>query len=108
MLRTKASALRLVAVDLDSGAQTFVRPEMYLSKNQRRRVGSSPEFVLQFARIVRDDFAAHGKRVAIHARKSLVSLNGGRYYPLIDANTDLAQAEWRHFGRDPWVLDRPR
>lgn len=107
MLIEKNGSLELDVKDPATGRKWTVEPHDYLTPQQAKQMSTQPDMILQFAHIVRDDFAARGiAGVEIRASQSDVSLNGRRPQRLVDPNVDLAR-EKDTLGPKRFVLPAP-
>lgn len=105
MLVEKNGSVDLWAQDRQSGERFLVSPRDYLVSEQARMMSTQPDMILELAHMVRDDFRARGRDVAVFVDAD-VSLNGRPSAPLIDPNVDLAaEAEGLHPKR--WILPMP-
>lgn len=90
--RTKRGVVQYTVVDLDSGYQWKENPRHYLTETQLKDLGGNPEFILQFAHHLRDEYRKRGFEVAVHADAS-ASMNAYPYQRLVDPARDLAREE---------------
>ncbi len=103
MLRSRNGHIQYRVVDKKTGASSYVQPGDYLSEKQRMRLAAYPDFIWQFAQVLKQEYAKLGQDVAVYA-KSKISINGRPMQPFIDPATDLASEPWRHFAHHPWIL----
>jgi len=89
MLIEKAGTLELNVVD-SAGRSFLVLPRDHLTPTQARMVSTQPDMILQFARLVAQDFAARGYAPVRVYADSEVSFNGRRSQRMIDPKVDLA------------------
>lgn len=68
-------------------------------------MATQPDMILQFAHMVRDDFRARGRDVAVYI-DARVSLNGRPSRPMVDTSVDLAREE-ESLAPKKWVLPMP-
>ena len=99
MLAEKNGYVEVRVRDKRSGLGWQVRPEDYLTPPQLKQMAAQPDMLLQFAKVVRADYAERGISVAVHV-SSWVSLNGRPSAPLIDSSIDLAEEQ------DGWATKR--
>jgi hypothetical protein len=102
MLRVKTTQLRLVAVDRESGAETFVDPKDLLSPFQLRACLDTPNMVYQLAQHVASRERAAGRDVAVYIQ-SRQSVHGRRWQAAYDPEADFASLP-RTLGAKPWAL----
>ena len=108
MLRHKSGQVTLVARDPKSGQQWVIDQKEWLTRKQRQRIATRPDFMFQFVQALKTDFADQGvSDIQIFARNSRVRLNKGPEGPLFDGAVDLARAAYHPFGHCPWVIDGP-
>ena len=92
MLVEKAGAAEFRVVDGSTGRAAVVDPLAYLTPYQAKQMAIQPDFVLQLAHHVADDFAARHGFVAPSVYAEVhVSLNGRRSQRLVDPAVDLAR-----------------
>ncbi|MEM9143313.1 MAG: HTTM domain-containing protein [Bacteroidota bacterium] len=107
MLRSRSGRIQFKVVDRENGESHWVRLDDYLTKKQKRRIATYPDFIWQFAQYLKKDYAQKGKQVSVYAVNSKVSVNGKPYKAFIDPKVDLAQVPWNPFGHHPWILPSP-
>ncbi|MEO9892349.1 HTTM domain-containing protein [Aurantibacter sp.] len=103
MLRSKSGRISFKVVNNKTNKATIVKLNEYLSKKQRRRIGSNPDFIWQFAQRIKKEYAEKGDDISIYAN-SKVSVNGKPFQTFIDPNADLAKVEWNYFWHNEWIL----
>ncbi|MEM7381150.1 MAG: HTTM domain-containing protein [Bacteroidota bacterium] len=109
MLRSKKGRGNFVVIDKASGLEESVRQQDYLNSKQRRRMFANPDMVWQFAQYLKKTYQQRGATdPEVYCLKCQMSLNGGPYLNYIDDKTDLANVAWNCWGRNNWVLDRPK
>ena len=105
LLTEKVGSVEYRVTDADSGQTWLADPADYLSPLQAERMTTQPDLILATAHIIRDDYAAAGRRVEVRA-DAFVSFNGRPYARLIDPAADLA-AERQGVGAKRWILPQP-
>lgn len=105
MLQEKNGVVTAKAVDRATGERFYIAPSDYLTPLQERMMSTQPDMILQFAHIVRDDFAKRGRDVAVYV-DARVSLNGRPSRPLVDSSVDLAH-ETESLAPKRWVTPKP-
>lgn len=105
MLIEKNGVVTAEARDRATSQRFVVSPRDYLTPLQERMMSTQPDMILQFAHMVRDDFAARGRDVAVFV-DARVSLNGRPSRPLVDPKVDLAR-ERDGLGMKRWILPAP-
>lgn len=103
MLRSRSGYARFKVVDKVTKEKHTVDLDDYLTKKQRRRLGSYPDFIWQFAQRLKKEYQEKGQDVAIYVTGK-AKVNQGKYYKLIDPDVDIGSVKWNHFGRNEWVL----
>lgn len=104
MLRSKQGYGHFKIVDKKTGETERVNPGEYLSKKQRRKVYTHPDFVLQFAHYLQKIYwEEQGKDVEVYADVK-VKLNGRKYQQYIDKEIDLTAVEWSFLEESPWIV----
>lgn len=105
MLQEKNGVVTVEARDRATGERFLVTPRDYLTPLQERMMATQPDMILQFAHMVRDDFRARGRDVAVYI-DARVSLNGRPSRPMVDTSVDLAREE-ESLAPKKWVLPMP-
>jgi len=103
MLRSRVGNVQFRVVNKKTGASEIIVMNNYLTKSQRRKIGSYPDFIWQFAQRIRKDNEKIGEDVSIFV-KSGVRINGKALKPFIDPEADLAEVKWDHFKHHDWIL----
>ncbi len=102
ILRRKSATATFVVSDPDSGETWMVDPDVQLPEWMWRKMSTTPDMVLQFAKYLAEEKRGEGHarvevRAHIHA-----SLNGRPMQPLIDPRIDLA-AQPRNLLPAHWI-----
>jgi vitamin K-dependent gamma-carboxylase len=105
MLVEKNGSVDFWAVDRATGERFLVSPRDYLYPEQIRMMATQPDMILELAHIVRDDFRARGRDVAVFA-DAHVSLNGRPSAVFIDPAVDLAK-ERDTLAPKRWIMPMP-
>ncbi|NKI30816.1 HTTM domain-containing protein [Croceivirga thetidis] len=103
MLRSRSGYSNFRVVNKETKQVTHIDLDDYLTKKQRRRIGSYPDFIWTFAQRLKKEYKAKGEDVQIFVTGK-AKVNQGEYYPLIDPKVDMAEAKWNHFRRNEWIL----
>ncbi|NUO54874.1 MAG: HTTM domain-containing protein [Polyangiaceae bacterium] len=106
MLVEKNGSVDLWAQDRHTGERFLVSPRDYLVAEQTRMMSTQPDMILELAHMVRDDFRARGRDVAVFVHAD-VSLNGRPSAPFVDPKVDLG-AEEEGLGPKRWILPMPQ
>ncbi len=91
--------------DPDTG-QLVVLPTSELSRRQRRKMSTRPHMINQYARHLSEKLRQGGFENAPVYVRSLVSLNGRDYRPLVGETVNLAAVGYSLFGHNEWITLR--
>ena len=69
-----------------------------------RKIAAYPDFIWQFAQILKQDYGANGDNLSVYVVNSKVSINGKPYKAFVDPKVDLAHEKWNHFGHHEWIF----
>lgn len=103
MLRSRSGTVQFKVVNRETAESNIVTLEDYLSKSQKRKIGSYPDFIWQFAQHLKKEYEQQGEDVSVFV-KSNVRVNGKEFRPFIDRTVDLANESWNHFQHHEWIL----
>lgn len=103
MLRSRVGNIQFRVHNKKTGISQIIDLNNYLTKSQKRRIGSYPDFIWQFSQRIRKDNLKIGQDVAVYV-KSSIRINGKALKPFIDPNVDLAKEKWNHFKHHDWIL----
>ncbi len=103
MLRSRRSKVVFTVVDKETKKSERIKLKDYLSEKQRRKVGSYPDFIWQFAQHLKSEYAENGIDIEVYVN-SKVSINGRPMRQLVDPKVDLAAEPWDHFRHHYWIL----
>ena len=103
MLRGRQGTIQFKVVNKEDNGVTYVKPDEYLTKKQKRRVSCYPDFTWQFVQYLKKEYNEKGIDVQIFVRNR-VKINDGKYYEFIDPEVDLASVPWKHFSHNEWIL----
>ena len=104
MLRSRGGTLQFKVVNQKDGKSEIVDLDDYLTKKQKRRIASYPDFIWQFAQRLKKEYAEKGETISVYAVNSKVSINGKAYRSFIDPSVDLAHTKWDYFWHNEWIL----
>ena len=103
MLMEKAGTVFFRVHDRDNGRNIEIVNSDYLTANQEKQMSTQPDLILQFVKIIEEDFAKKGKtNIEIYA-DSFVKLNGNFSRRYIDDKIDLTQISYSD-DLDTWIL----
>jgi len=91
MLAERAAVSEIRVIDDEGNPQT-IDPADYLSPLQIRMMAAEPDLLIQFAHFLRDEAAARGEHVEVHA-EVWAAVNGRPSARLVDPAIDLAAEE---------------
>jgi len=103
MLRSRTGKIQFKVVNTTTEASHIIDLKEYLTKKQMGKIASYPDFIWQFAQFLKQDYAANGEKISVHAMKSKVSINGKPYKAFINPKVDLANEKWEHFAHHEWI-----
>lgn len=104
MLRSRSGTIQFKVVNKNNNTSSLIKLDNYLTKKQRRRIATYPDFIWQFAQYLKKEHAKKGEDIAVYAYNSKVSINGKPYRNFINPKVDLAQESWNHFSKNTWIL----
>lgn len=108
MLRTKHShSFRVYTVDTITKERKAVDLFDYGTRRQIWVVSKKPDMIWQLIQKIKADFEKQGRKDYELYAESMVSVNGGKYYPLIDKTFDLSKVDWNTFGHQEWIMPCP-
>ncbi|WP_209404526.1 HTTM domain-containing protein [Pseudozobellia sp. WGM2] len=103
MLIEKSGYAQFKVVDTESGKWFYVDNSDFLTTFQEKQMAFQPDFILEYAHFLKQNFEKDGhKKVAVYV-DSYVSLNGRLSTPYIDSKIDLTQ-EKESFQHKNWIL----
>jgi len=108
-LRSKSGRAQFLVKDPKTGGTWAVNPRQYLTSRQVRKMATHPDMILQFAHYLCDKWEQEYNIANVEVRvRSMVSLNGRKYAPMIDSTINLASIE-RNLSTSDWIipLDEP-
>ena len=104
MLRSRTGKIQFKVVNNETGGAHIVKLKNHLTKKQMRKIAAYPDFIWQFAQILKQDYAVNSDSISVYAVNSKVSINGKPYKAFIDPKVDLANEKWDHFGHHEWIF----
>jgi hypothetical protein len=106
MLRSRTGITTFQIVNHTSGNSYLVNLDDYLSRGQKSKIKSYPDFMWQFAQRLKREYAEKGEDISVFVN-SRVSVNGKPYQEFIDPKIDLGSVSWNYFGHNDWILPSP-
>jgi hypothetical protein len=103
MLRSRSGIISFKVINNDNGNIINVNLNDYLSKKQKTRIASYPDFIWQFAQHLKKIYSAEGADISIYVN-SRVRINGSKLKPFIDPEADLAAEKWNYLWHNDWIL----
>ncbi len=104
MLRSRTGKIQFKVVNNKNDDSHIVKLDQHLTKKQMRKIAAYPDFIWQFAQILKQEYAANGDNISIYALNSKVSINGRPYKAFINSKVDLAHEKWNYFGHHKWIF----
>ncbi|WP_136466929.1 HTTM domain-containing protein [Flagellimonas onchidii] len=102
MLRSRSGNIRFKVVDTATKKAEYVNLNDYLTKKQKRKVATYPDFAWQFAQRLKKEYAQKGQNIQVFVINK-VKVNQGKYHEFIDPKVDLANVPWKHFSHNEWI-----
>ncbi|WP_298792091.1 HTTM domain-containing protein [uncultured Allomuricauda sp.] len=102
MLRSRSGNIRFKVVNKQTNKGKYVDLDEYLTKKQRRKVATYPDFIWQFAQHLKKEYAKNGEDIQVFVYGQ-VRVNNRKYQELIDPKVDLASVPWKHFSHNEWI-----
>ncbi|AVR43947.1 HTTM domain-containing protein [Christiangramia fulva] len=98
MLMEKVGYAQFIVEDKDSGKRFYIDNGQYLTPFQEKQMSTQPDFILQYAHFLAEEFREKGhENIEVHV-ENFVALNGRRSRKYIDPEADLLEYEdsFRH------------
>ncbi|MGX1931335.1 HTTM domain-containing protein [Flagellimonas sp. 2504JD4-2] len=102
MLRSRSGNIRFKVVNKQTNQGEYIDLDKYLTKKQRRKVATYPDFIWQFAQHLKEEYADKGEDIQVFVYGK-VKVNKRKYQELIDPKVDLASVPWKHFAHNEWI-----
>lgn len=106
MLRSRTGITTFKIVNHTTGNSYLVNLDDYLSRGQKSKIKSYPDFMWQFAQRLKREYTEKGEDISVFVN-SRVSVNGKPYQEFIDPKIDLGSVSWNYFGHNDWILPSP-
>ncbi|WP_339609905.1 HTTM domain-containing protein [uncultured Planktosalinus sp.] len=106
MLRTKSGTVKVTVKDKKTGEETRVDIYSDLTTKQRRGLATKPDYMWQYAKRLKKQYATQGKDVAVYFDAKM-SVNNRPLTPFINPTVDLAAEKWNYFKHHTWILPAP-
>lgn len=104
MLMEKMGYAQFVVQDAATGQRIAVNNNEFLTRNQEKMMATQPDFILQYAHMLKKHYEAQGMKDAGVYGTIYVAMNGRRSRLYIDSSIDLAKETdtWKHKN---WIVD---
>ncbi|MCB9044515.1 MAG: HTTM domain-containing protein [Chitinophagales bacterium] len=104
MLMEKMGYAQFIVKDAATGNKITVNNNEFLTRNQERMMATQPDFILQYAHYLHDEFTTRGVHNPEVYATIYVAMNGRRSRLYADTTVDLAKETdtWRP---KKWILD---
>ena len=106
MLRSRTGITTFRIVNHTNGNSYLVNLDDYLTRGQKSKIKSYPDFMWQFAQRLKWEYDEKGEDISVFVN-SRVSVNGKPYQEFIDPKIDLGRVSWNYFGHNDWILPSP-
>jgi vitamin K-dependent gamma-carboxylase len=105
MLRSKSGIIHFFVKERKKSQMEMVDIDRYITSKQKADLVGNPDFILQFAHFIHDEYKSRGLDVSVFA-SSRVSLNGRPNIELVESGTDLTMEE-RTLAPYSWIRPLP-
>ena len=106
MLRSRTGITSFRIVNHTTKNSYLVNLDDYLTRGQKGKIKSYPDFMWQFAQRLKREYNERGEDISVFVN-SRVSVNGKPYQEFIDPKLDLGNVSWNYFGHNDWILPSP-
>lgn len=103
MLMEKMGYAQFVVKDAETGERVAVNNEKFLTRNQEKMMATQPDFILQYAHMLKDYYSEKGMIEPEVYATVYVTLNGRRSRLYVDTSVNLAK-EYDSFKHKNWIL----
>lgn len=103
MLRTKRGHAIFKVSDKNSEKKWIENPREILLPYQASDIGNKPDFIWQYAQMLKDKYKNKGYTVAVYA-ECYSSLNGRKEQLIVNPEIDLTSVEWNAFKHHNWII----
>jgi hypothetical protein len=103
MLMEKGGTAFFYVKDPETGFETEILNQDYLTPQQEKMMATQPDMILQFAKIIAQDYSRKGIIAPQVRAECYVAMNGRSSRLLIDPHINLA-AQQESFLHKPWIL----
>ncbi|WP_190810751.1 HTTM domain-containing protein [Flagellimonas sp. S3867] len=102
MLRSRSGTIRFKVVNKQTNKGQYIDLDDYLTKKQRGKVATYPDFVWQFAQHLKKEYTKKGEDIQVFAYGQ-ARVNSRKSQEFIDPKVDLASVPWKHFSHNEWI-----
>lgn len=104
MLMEKAGNAQFFVTDSITGKKIHIYNRDYLIPVQEKMMATRPDFILQYAKMLKEDWQKKGVRNPVVTADVFVTLNGRRSKRFVEPMVDLSSIEdsWKH---KKWILE---
>jgi hypothetical protein len=106
MLRSRSGITTYKIVNHTTGNSYLVNLDDYVTRGQKGKIKSYPDFMWQFAQRLKREYTEKGEDISVFVN-SRISINGKPYQEFIDPKIDLGSVSWNYFGHNSWILPYP-
>lgn len=103
MLRNRGGTIQFRIVNHTNGQSSYVALDNYVTRQQKEKLSSYPDFIWQFAQRLKKEYAEKGEHISVYVT-SRVSINGKARKLFIDPKIDLANEIWQPLKHHSWIL----
>ena len=108
MLMEKGGTTFFHVTDTTGGRRIEVNNRDFLTGYQERMMETQPDMMLQYAKILQQEYEKMGVKHAGVQVESYVTLNGSGSRLYIDSSVNLAAQKETWFGHKKWILPHHR
>jgi hypothetical protein len=103
MLMEKAGTAFFYVKDAETGLESEVMNDEFLTKNQEKMMATQPDMIVQYAHYLKEQYKKKGFKNPQVRAECYVTLNGSGSRLFIDSTVDLAK-EKESFAHKNWIL----
>lgn len=107
MLRSRSGSAVFNVENLKTQKTEIYDYAKVLTEKQIEWFNNKPDGIWQMAQYIKQEYLKKGIKTGIYV-DSFVTINGSKYYPLIDNKINLAEVKWNYFCYNPWILPTPK
>ncbi len=103
MLMEKAGTAFFYVKDPETGFESEVMNDQFLTKNQEKMMATQPDMILQYAHLLKEKYEKNGMKNPEIRVQSYVTLNGSGSRLFLDSTVDLAKEKETLLPKE-WIL----